>query len=250
MRNWQQGLTNFSSDMLSASCAPTTTTFSTLIQACGKARLDTKLLEIYEQMKDYDLKPNDEVPVAPVAAWTHSAASGVRLNDHGLWASGQLRRGAPLLLRGGTSWASAERIDLRSHHYCGVSNDLGGLSVLTRNSSGLCNNMDKALGFFQEMQVLEMKLGPVAYEAIIRAALRCYRADIASKRPVFFRPSSPSESLCYSYYTITSATYYQRMVSERIPPNTGLKGEIDAALSGQPRHGAGQAHVQPRSGGS
>jgi pentatricopeptide repeat protein len=54
-------LTALFSDMLSASCAPTTATFSTLIQACGKARLDTKLLEIFDQIKDYDLKPNDEV---------------------------------------------------------------------------------------------------------------------------------------------------------------------------------------------
>ncbi len=44
---------------------------------------------------------------------------------------------------------------------------------------GHCNQLDKAMEFFEEMKVLEMRRGLAVYEALIRACINCFRSDLA-----------------------------------------------------------------------
>ncbi len=49
------------SDMLAAGCEPTNASFAILIQTCGRSRDEGKMRELFDSMKDFGLRPNEEV---------------------------------------------------------------------------------------------------------------------------------------------------------------------------------------------
>jgi pentatricopeptide repeat protein len=90
-------------------------------------------------------------------------------------------------------------------------------SVIT--ACGNCGHLERALEFFEEMKVLEMRRGPAVYEALIRACIHCFRSDLA-------------------------VWHYQQMLSANITPSPHLRLDVENAIE-KKRGGSSSKNVAP-----